>query len=184
MYHIPNDKRAKRSAAALVKGLCQTLQKKKMADVTVVDVTKSAAVSRATFYRLFDNIVDILYWQAEQVLLEALSEGKQEKPVDFRVVFRTFVYCWMQHRKLLEVIAANDQLDILYKVHLAHIGEIKNDLLGEIDLSSKDKEYLAGMLAALIPVGLRMAEKYPADDLLTYYLDLLRNLKQLIALLS
>lgn len=60
MYHIPNDERAKRSAEKIYRSLRHILFTKRLEEVTISDIQLECGVSRSTFYRLFDNITDVL----------------------------------------------------------------------------------------------------------------------------
>ncbi len=60
MYHISKDERAKKSAIKIGNGLLRCLKTKEFYQITVTDIQKTSNVGRATFYRLFDNITDVL----------------------------------------------------------------------------------------------------------------------------
>ena len=60
MYHIKKDKRCQQSAQMIIEGLNQCLAEKEFAKITVSDIQRKTGVSRATFYRLFDDTSDVL----------------------------------------------------------------------------------------------------------------------------
>lgn len=60
MYHIPNDERAKKSAETIYQSLRHILFHKKLDEVKITDIQKECGISRSTFYRLFDNVTDVL----------------------------------------------------------------------------------------------------------------------------
>ncbi len=76
MYHIPQDKRARTSALKIYKSLRRLLFVKPLNEISVTDIKNECGVSRATFYRLFDNLSDVLEMQLE-IFME---EYKQEIP--------------------------------------------------------------------------------------------------------
>ena len=68
MYHIKQDARSQRSAKAIIEGLESCLEKKSISIITVSEVCAACAVGRATFYRLFDNLTDVLSYQCENIM--------------------------------------------------------------------------------------------------------------------
>lgn len=55
-----NNKRAQDSQRAIYKGLRRLLERKDLKDITVVDLQNECNISRATFYRNYRNIIDVL----------------------------------------------------------------------------------------------------------------------------
>lgn len=62
MYYTSKDKRAKVSAEKIDNGFLQCLQTKSFAYITMNKVQKKSGTGRTTFYRLFDNALDMLYF--------------------------------------------------------------------------------------------------------------------------
>ena len=73
MYHIPNDVRARKSVELILQGLYKALEKKSLNDIKVNDIYLNCYVSRATFYRLFDSIYDVLLYQCDLIINEMLT---------------------------------------------------------------------------------------------------------------
>ena len=59
MYHVSNDLRAKNSAELICRGLEKCLKEKPLNKIKISDIYSKSFVSRSTFYRLFDSIVQI-----------------------------------------------------------------------------------------------------------------------------
>ena len=66
MYHIKNDKRCLKSAERIGDALRSMLDEKPLSDITVTDIQRLSETGRSTFYRLFDNIDDVLLYIAEE----------------------------------------------------------------------------------------------------------------------
>lgn len=77
MYHIPNDKRAQKSADLIAQGLYKSLEKKPLNNIKVNDIYLNSYVSRATFYRLFDSVYDVLQYQCDSIVDEIAESLKQ-----------------------------------------------------------------------------------------------------------
>lgn len=65
MYHVKEDRRQINSAKNIVTGLFEILEKKKLEDITISEVSEYVKVGRATFYRSFDNLNDVLYYAVD-----------------------------------------------------------------------------------------------------------------------
>ena len=66
MYHIKKDKRTKKSAELIFNSFSLLLSEKKYEDIKVTEVIEKAQVSRATFYRNYDSLEDILRYECDQ----------------------------------------------------------------------------------------------------------------------
>ena len=67
MYHIKSDKRAQTSAQLIGDAMLELLKARAFDDISVSDIQRQSTVGRATFYRLFDNTVDVLSWLCNQI---------------------------------------------------------------------------------------------------------------------
>ena len=104
MYHIPDDKRAKVSAWRIYQSVRHVLVNKKLCDVTITDVNKQSGISRTTFYRLFDNITDVLEMQLEQFFREYESNSKLQKD---RLLY--FFKYFDKHSDLIFILARQNE---------------------------------------------------------------------------
>ena len=79
MYHIKSDRRSQASANELARGLNVCLKSMPLSTITVSDLHRITGISRATFYRLFDTIEDVLVYQCDQMLTKVLDSwaGKE-----------------------------------------------------------------------------------------------------------
>lgn len=117
MYHIPNDKRAKQSAELLYNALKKCISKKSFERVTVTDLQKESGVARTTFYRLYDNISDILYHKCDNAFHEALSiTDLTEIYSEYDIAERYFTY-WIEHSDILRLLIDINRQDIIYYCH-------------------------------------------------------------------
>lgn len=161
MYHIPHDKRALSSAELLYQGLIDSLQEKALVEVTVMDVIRKSQVSRATFYRLFDTVIDILIWKCEQILKDAMSRVSQTEDHSSRHIFIFFISAWIDNRDMLSALIDNARVDILYTVHMQYMDEIIALFLPLDQFDPIQKEYLAGLLASILPAVFQVWIKHP-----------------------
>lgn len=102
-----NNKRAQDSQRAIYKGLRRILKRKELKDVTVVDLQKECNISRATFYRNYHNVIDVL-----DVIFKWYFNEYQELKDEENDKLLFFFRYWYLHRDLLAIIVEN-RLDII-----------------------------------------------------------------------
>ena len=118
MYHISNDKRARKSAELIYQGLLSCLQHKNFDQITVTDLQKASGVARTTFYRSFDNISDVLYWKCDLCFHEVLGSFTEEQFAnETELVYQYFSY-WTDHKDILELLMKINRYDIIYACHM------------------------------------------------------------------
>ena len=60
MYRIKQDQRTIRSSQLIYRALAQLMREKSFAKISVTNIVEKAQVGRTTFYRIFDEIEDVL----------------------------------------------------------------------------------------------------------------------------
>lgn len=119
MYRITDDPRSKQSSKMLYDGLAMLMRERAFDDITVTDLIKVAKVGRATFYRNFDTIEDILRLRCDQVCdglipyyIEYYHEYGNEVPMPrLKPMLRYFD----AHSDMIELLIQANQLDMLAK---------------------------------------------------------------------
>lgn len=153
MYHISKDRRAERSAERIGNGLLACMRGRSFTEITVTDVQRAAEVGRATFYRLFDNTVDVLSYLCDRVFEQMEREREREK-CDVKKMTLSFITCWMENRELLEAIADCNRLDILYDSHLKYLGADIELFFPNIRMDEAQTSYLMRTMTACIAASL------------------------------
>lgn len=151
MYHIPNDKRAKQSSERLYEGLIKALKRKSLIDIAVTDITKETSVSRATFYRLFDNPSDILLYKCDILMKEAIDKAQGLIGSSLQECFTSYISSLMESKELLIALIDNNRMDILSYSHESYIKDIEKTFLEGRGLSEKQERFLASMLVGIMP---------------------------------
>lgn len=182
MYHIPKDKRAEQSAEKLYQGLMKSLKTKELCDVTTAETVRNANVSRATFYRLFDNTADILTWRCETIMQESIIRGVKGGEKSSSDAFVYFASCWLENKELLSSLMKSGRMDILSLVHERHMEEIKTVFLSGVELKSVQEELLPDLLTSMMSAAYKIAVRHPeytGEDLLLLLQDSLSTLVNL-----
>ncbi|GAO99306.1 hypothetical protein [Fructobacillus ficulneus] len=165
MYHIKVDKRAQRSAGLIVQGVNACLQKKEYRKITIADVLEESTVGRATFYRLFDSISDVLSYECDLMFEQINHESSKGKTLQDILVLD--IETFMRHDVLLETIVNSHQLNIIYD---AQLRQINQNIFFKIELASPDQQdfYLAvltNLLISTLSTWINHGKKESADEL-------------------
>lgn len=117
MYHIKDDKRSLTSANALYNALQTLLTQEELNDISVSKLVKKAMVGRSTFYRNFDNILDVLVWKADSYFqavltdyIDRANEGSNDQADFIRHIFAF----WEKHSAVLEALIKVNRLDLIH----------------------------------------------------------------------
>ncbi len=148
MYHISNDKRSARSAEKVGNGLLICLRSKKFTEITVTDVQKASKIGRATFYRLFDNMTDVLSYLCDGVFEQANKEFKSLKITDANETTLAFIRIWMKNKALLKAIADSDHMDLIFRSHIKYLAPRKSKFFPETETDERQTMYLMTTLTA------------------------------------
>ncbi len=169
MYHISNDKRAIRSAKRIGNGLLVCLKNKSFSEVTVTDVQKASSVGRATFYRLFDNIADVLSYLCDSIFEEVGREYAEMKSREPDVTTLTYIKKWMEHKALLKAVVDSNRMDFLYNTHLKYLGASKAFFFPNADIDDEQMTYLMTTMtvctSAFLTAWLKNGAKESAEQL-------------------
>lgn len=90
MYHIKNDKRSLSSHMRIYKALKEIMEQKDFNEISVIEVVEHAEVGRATFYRNFDKLEDVLRYEIDtrfDDLYKYLKEYYKSEPKYFMSFF-------------------------------------------------------------------------------------------------
>ncbi len=115
MYHIKSDKRSRASAEEIASGLNRILKSEPLHTVTVTRIHQETGVSRATFYRLFDSVEDVLIYQCDQLVQKAMDNYSVEHVASPYESIRGIMAMGFEYHALLEALVANKRMDLIYE---------------------------------------------------------------------
>ena len=113
MHHVKNDKRSQTSANAIYKTLIRLLQSKTFDAITVSSICEDSNISRATFYRNFDIIEDVLTWYGDVLVHRVLNDYINLPNSKKNISFEHFAFTYA-----LEEYQYIEALSNLNKMHL------------------------------------------------------------------
>lgn len=156
MYRISNDPRRVRSAGQIMCGLEACLKRKKLADISVTEVCRTAHVGRNTFYRLFDNLIDVFRYYSDSAHGMVYRHLMEKGNISIRETCLRSMEELMQRPLLLDALLANDRLDIIYQSHGAYREIIREVLRKREDLNDLKVDYLLYHMSAMAAAYLRV----------------------------
>lgn len=156
MYHIPNDKRAQKSAELIWDGMEKYLKEKSLDKMRVTDIYQKSYISRATFYRLFDTVQDVSKYECDKIYAElAMAENNSV----FNSKHDFFIYLiqkWIEQDVLIKTLAENNMVSIIYETHMKNKELMKQIFLKDITISESEADYLVSLLANIIPAAVNV----------------------------
>lgn len=164
MYHISNDIRVKKSVQLICHALSECLKTKKISEVTVTDISRVSSVSRSTFYRSFDNVIDVLAYQCDLIFEEAIT--LYSNTILFTQDFiLLFIKVCLEHRTLIREIVSSNRVDLLYNSHLKYSYAIKDTIFHSKNITDSQMKYILSFLtAAIVSVITTREEKGITDS--------------------
>lgn len=156
MYRISSDPRRVRSAGQIMWGVEECLKHKKLADISVTEVCNTAHVGRNTFYRLFDNLIDVFRYYSDNALGMVYTHLKEKGHISIRETCLHSMEELMRRPLLLDALLANDRLDIIYQSHVQYRETVREVLRDRKQLSDSLVDYLLYHMSAMSAAYLRV----------------------------
>ena len=153
MYHIKSDKRAQASAQLIGNAMMELLKVRNFDDISVSDIQRQSTVGRATFYRLFDNTVDVLSWLCNQIF--DTMANRNASPTENMVESMTsFIGAWMEHEVLLQAIIRSGHIEVIYEMLYRRMKEAGDLLFPDLQLETGKADYLVSIASTAMIGGL------------------------------
>lgn len=156
MYHIPDDKRAQKSAGLIWEGMEKCLQEKSLDKLRVTDIYQKSYISRATFYRLFDTVQDVLKYKCDCIyarLAEAENNSLFKSKHDF---FLYLIKTWIEEEVLIRTLVENNMINVIYETHMKNRDFMKQIFLTDVTITDSEADYLVSLLANIIPAAVNV----------------------------
>lgn len=183
MYHIKEDRRFNHSSELLYGSLIQLMGEKPFEKISVLELSKASTVSRATIYRNFDSLEDILYWKCSTRFSEILSgyvtaQHNGQKDEFLIYVFRK----WNQDCEVLERLLEIGRVDIIFRAFKENAPIMMNYMKKEIQLSDVAYEYFIsiriGIFVGVIDTWISLGKRETPDQIVEMLVSQLRATEQ------
>lgn len=172
MYHLKEDLRAEKSAELLYEALTRCMEKKDFDKITISELSKESTVSRATFYRNFDEVLDILYWKCDrlfQSVLTAFVASEPDLKQNDELISYVFSF-WIEHTDILEVLINHGRIDIIYNSFLHNAVVVLEYLSNKLQLPEYNTPYFistrVGIFVGVFQAWIDGGKKESVEDLM------------------
>lgn len=148
MYHIKQDRRSQASATEIVRGLQECLKSEPLRSVTVSDIHRATGISRATFYRLFDNPEDVLLYQLDQMTEAAMEAYEGGRRLTTAELLEQSIALGLENHAFLKALVENGRLDLLFSYTEKSFQKLDRDnRLFPGNMDPAEREYVIANLA-------------------------------------
>ncbi len=183
MYHIKNDQRSIRSSEMLYDGLTKLMREMPFDSIRVKDLVAAAQVGRTTFYRNFDEIVDVLRLRCDRVfegLLEYLIEYVASYSGESRAyLIKPLLRYFYLHSEIIELLMLAKRLDIFQESFHRALEPLNIQSAAHLDV---DPEFLSYGISLRIGVAtnillhwIETGKKHPPDELADKLVAMMEN---------
>ena len=137
----------------LYDGLAKLMYEKSFHSITVTDLVETAQVGRATFYRNFDEIGDILHLRSDQVFEELIAyfvSYVQENGIESRTtLLKPLLRYFYLHSEVIELLMKAKRLDIVHSSFRRALEPFKAIAALRYDVDETDFEYVQAIRIGL-----------------------------------
>ena len=169
MYHIVQDKRAIRSAEKVIQSLEETLINTSISDISVSRLCTQCRISRATYYRVFDNLTDVLAYRCDRILDMVSDKLRQRPDMSPREISVFVLESWMKHAVLMKALVEGHYMQILYRSHINHLDIFRSLFRQAEDMDEKTLDFQIQFLSLLLPgcliIWQRNGKKETAEEI-------------------
>jgi len=174
MYHIHHDRRSEHSAEAIYQALSAVMQEKSFDKITISDLTRKCSFSRATFYRSFDEVDDVLAWKcnARYQEMNDAFEAETGHAEDGYAYLRHFFNYWMKDENslVLEQLISIGHYDVIYQIHTDNSMLVRQAIHEQVPQADAYYDYyMAAVIGAFIGfliTWIKHGRKLSADQLI------------------
>lgn len=142
----------------------QCLCEKPFNKLRVSDINQKSYISRATFYRLFDGLQDVLVYECDQIYNQLAEAVKGEKIHSRQEFFLLLIEKWMKQEILIQTLVENNLIGILYDTHMKNRDLMKKVFLKDAILSDGEEDYMVSLLANIIPAAMNIWYRHGRNE--------------------
>ncbi|QLY80548.1 TetR/AcrR family transcriptional regulator [Clostridium intestinale] len=167
MYHIKNDKRSIQTSKFIYNALSSLLEEKKYEDIKITEVVERSQVSRATFYRNYDSLDDILRYELDQKFIKLreylyanYKSNKTISKVHPLSLLKPFLRFWYLDSLILEQLLATNKKEII----IDNILRTTKNLLEKSNIEYKENKFYDYMLNIRANIIFSVLETWVLND--------------------
>lgn len=125
-------------------------KQKPFAEITISDLNREYLLSRTTFYRLFDNTVDVLEYMVDRMGQEVLLKIRGDSPKELTI---NAITALKERQELIELLSVSGHLHLLLKKQEEYLPFSK--LMDGLEFGD-EYEYFHSILTHIIPTAMEI----------------------------
>ncbi len=184
MYRIKQDQRTIRSSQLIYEALATLMREKPFTKITVTNVVETAQVGRTTFYRIFDEIEDILRMRCDQVFDELMAyfvAYRQENRLPERgVLLKPLLRYFYLHSDIIDLLLRARRMDILQDAFRARSQGMQARVAQQMQVADEYVEYIVEMrlnvMIAIVAHWVKTGKRQAPDELADTLKAMLNNM--------
>ncbi len=137
MYHVKPDKRSQTSARLISEGLIDCMKRKEFSQITITDIQRASGVGRSTFYRLFDNISDVLTYICDTQFTFSIDELKTIKEFSKEDFAKEMIRSLMKNEEVILSVTKSGRLDIMFNSARSNALTLRKLIMEQYDLNDE-----------------------------------------------
>lgn len=184
MYRIKQDQRTIRSSQLIYQALATLMREKPFIKISVTNVVETAQVGRTTFYRIFDEIEDVLRMRCDQVfdeLIAYLIAYRQEGgSLESGTLLKPMLRYFYLHSDIIELLLRAKRMDILQDAFRERARGIQQQISQQMPFA---EEYLAygaeiriNVMIAIVAHWVKTGKRQAPDELADTLKVMLNNM--------
>lgn len=129
MYHVGTNKRSLDSAELIYYGVAICSQDKALESITISDVQRVTGIARTTFYRSFDNILDVLEWKCDLYYQSFLASCPADVIEGFSLsqLTKSILSYMNKNPELPILLIAQDRIPMLFERYHHLVNDLEMD---------------------------------------------------------
>jgi len=175
LYHLTSNIKTHQSAELIYHALCELIKNKNINSITIKELVEEAGVGRATFYRLFDSIEDVLHYKCDasfvdlrQYIIQFRKSEQLIGPTTSTDLLKPLLRFWYLDSFIIEIIIKINRLDIL----MSNVESMFSIMFSQLDHNSNSdfqEEYFvsmrSGILFNILVTWIKNKKDIPPDTL-------------------
>lgn len=158
MYHIKEDKRTQVTVRLISEALVHLILNKKWEQVSITLLANKAGVGRASFYRSFDALEDVLQYQVDKAIEElfrTMFEELHQRPFFYeKDIYDFFFRFWTRYELLLKTLIFSKQKELFNRQFSTLYGEKLYFIKNLLQISDEHWPYFVTLRSTMLSSGL------------------------------
>lgn len=153
MYHIKDDKRSKLSAELIYTAYSKLLKTKNFDDIKITEVVALAEVGRATFYRNFDHLEDVLHYKCDQRFQELrnyLLKYYENNPMpEYSFFITPFLKFWYSDSLIIEQLMSAKRIKFIFDAFSRLLEQALEEIPDKDEIFDEHVDYFIAMRSGI-----------------------------------